>query len=83
MRLPAPVSRVLRFLDKWFRILTRPLQIVSNFVFLTVTYFLGIGLSSVFYKLGPGKKKIVYRKNSFWQPMAPAPKEKEAWMRPF
>ncbi len=83
MHLPRPVSRFLSLLDKGFRILMRPFQIVSNFVILTVSYFLGIGISSVFYKLGPGKKKTVFIAGSYWQAVPPAPKDKDAWQRPF
>ena len=83
MRLPRFLSRPLALLDRWLRIVLRPFQIVSNFVFLTVAYFLGIGLSSIFYRLGPGRKKEAVDPESYWLKVPPAPKERDAWLRPF
>jgi hypothetical protein len=83
MRLLRPFLRVLDTLGGWWPFSVQPLQNASNFVILTGTYFVGIGITSIFYRLGPGKKKIVCRENSFWQPVSTVPREKDTWMRPF
>jgi len=85
-----PLSR------KWYARLNRglmiamtPLQIVSNFVFLSVAYFVGVGFSSLLYRMGPGRKKT--RENleapdasgSYWRKLAPASTDRDAWLRPF
>ena len=83
MRLPPFISRPLALLDRGLRAVLKPFQIVGNFVFLTVAYFLGIGLSSIFYRLGPGRNKEAINPDSYWKKVPSAPKERDAWLRPF
>jgi hypothetical protein len=62
----------------------KPLQIVSNFVFLFLAYVLGVGLSALFYRLGPGRKKReATPPATYWRDLPPASKHKDAWLRPF
>ncbi|HAP00095.1 MAG TPA: hypothetical protein DCQ83_08640 [Fibrobacteres bacterium] len=82
MRLPKPVLRLLSFLDRVFRILLKPLQVVSNFVFVTISYFLGVGLSAIFYRRA-AKKNPQSTVDSYWQEMQTTPKDQDAWLRPF
>jgi hypothetical protein len=62
----------------------KPLQIVSNFVFLLLAYVLGVGLSALFYRLGPGRtKREAITPATYWRDLPPASKNKDAWLRPF
>jgi hypothetical protein len=101
MRKPKPATgwrRALESFNNGLMFLLKPLQIVSNFIFLTLAYFLGVGLSALFYRLGAGRRKPVVAKdpeigaaqkshesltNSYWIPMPPAPRDLDAWLRPF
>lgn len=51
-----PFRNLLRRLNNGLLVVLKPLQIVNNFLFLAVAYFVGVGFSSVLYRLGPGKK---------------------------
>jgi len=83
-QLPRPVSDVLHRIDRGLRIVLKPFQIVSNFVLFSVAYFFGIGLSSVFYRLGNKiKSDHPDSSDSYWREIPPAPKERDAWLRPF
>lgn len=79
--LPRPIRDVLHRIDKGLRIVLKPFQIVSNFVLFSVAYFIGIGLSSVFYRLG--NKIKADKPDSYWREIPPAPKDRDAWLRPF
>ncbi len=87
MRQPAPATgwkRPFELLGKGVMFVLKPLQVVGNFVFLSVAYFLGVGLSALFYRLGPSKKKNADPSDStYWRELPPAPEDREAWLRPF
>ncbi len=76
-----PVRNILHRIDKGLRIVLKPFQIVSNFILFTVAYFLGVGLSSIFYRLGNKSKTIP--PDSYWLDVPPAPKDRDSWLRPF
>lgn len=79
------------------------MQIVGNFVFLGVAYFVGVGISSLLYRIGPGRAKrraetgvpesghpdasvasgTAPDAGSLWIELPPAPRDKDAWLRPF
>lgn len=91
MRKPVPATGWRKGLDALSRglmFVLKPLQIVSNFVFLTLAYVLGIGLSALFYRLGPGRKaaadaRDVQSADTYWRELPSAPRERDAWLRPF
>lgn len=58
MKIPDPVRKLGSRLNKGLLIILKPLQIVNNFLFLAIAYFVGVGISSLLYRLGPGKKII-------------------------
>ena len=70
-------------LDRALRVVLRPMQIVSNFVFLTLTYFLGVGLSGIWYRLTEGRKKRPDSPESYWIPLPPKDDSRDRWLRPF
>ncbi len=51
-----PIRNLLRKLNNGLLVVLKPLQIVNNFLFLAVAYFVGVGISSLLYRMGPGKK---------------------------
>jgi hypothetical protein len=101
MRKPKPATgwrKALEAFSKGLMFLLKPLQIVSNFIFLSFAYFVGVGLSALFYRLGAGRRKTgvvpdsnpgiaqdpnEILPNSYWQPLPPAPRDLDAWLRPF
>jgi len=62
------------------------ISIIINTLLLTVVYFLGVGLTSVFSKL-VGKRfldmKIDKKKNSYWEELNLEKKEMEEYYRQF
>jgi len=80
-QLPRPILDVLHRTDRGLRIVLKPFQIVSNFILFTVAYFIGIGLSSIFYRFG--NKIKAGHTDSYWREIPPAPKDRDAWLRPF
>jgi len=87
MRKPAPATgwrRPLEVFGQGLMFVLTPLRIVGNFVFLGLAYVLGVGLSSLFYRLGPGRKaRAATGAATYWSELPPAPRDKEAWLRPF
>ena len=87
MRKPKPATgwrRPLELFNKGLMFVLKPMQIVGNFVFLSLAYFLGVGISSLLYRLGPGKSKARGESpSSYWRELPPAPADKDAWLRPF
>jgi hypothetical protein len=86
MRKPKPATgwrRPLELFNKGLMFALKPMQVVGNFVFLSLAYFLGVGISSVLYRLGPGKKKSLRDASTYWRELPPAPTDKESWLRPF
>jgi hypothetical protein len=89
MRKPPPVTgwrKSLAAFSKGLMFVLKPLQIVSNFVFLAVAYVLGVGLSALIYRLGPGRRKKAAEAraaDTYWIEMPPAPADRDAWLRPF
>jgi hypothetical protein len=87
MRKPKPATgwrRPLELFNKGLMLALKPMQVVGNFVFLTLAYFVGVGITSLLYRLGPGKAES--RKEAprtYWRELPPAPRDKEAWLRPF
>jgi hypothetical protein len=83
------LRKLLARFNKGLLIVLKPLQIVNNFIFLAIAYFIGVGFSSVLYRLGPGRKKsggtahVPDSSDSYWLKMPPAPRDKAAWLRPF
>lgn len=76
-------------LNRGLMIAMKPLQIVGNFVFLSVAYFVGVGISALLYRMGPGRKKLREisdapdANGSYWRALPPAPADRDAWLRPF
>lgn len=87
MRKPVPATgwrKGLEAFSKGLMFVLKPLQIVSNYVFLGLAYVLGVGLSSLFYRLGPRRKaRQTSDQATYWRELPPAPKDKDAWLRPF
>lgn len=89
MRKPVPATGWRKGLEAFSRglmFVLKPLQVVSNFVFLTLAYVVGIGLSALFYRLGPGRKaraRAATETQTYWRELPPVPRERDAWMRPF
>lgn len=87
MRKPVPATgwrRPLELFNKGLMLALKPMQVVGNFVFLTLAYFVGVGATSILYRLGPGKAEA--RKGApgtYWRELPPAPRDPEAWLRPF
>lgn len=71
-------------LNKGLLVVLKPLQILNNFLFLAVAYYVGVGLSSILYRLGPGKKNAAKSgEDSYWREMPPASRDPASWQRPF
>jgi hypothetical protein len=91
MRKPVPATgwrRPLEVFGEGLMFVLKPLQIVSNFVFLSLAYFVGVGLSALLYRIGPGKRKASDPSTSsgtgsYWCELPPAPRDKDSWLRPF
>jgi hypothetical protein len=89
MRKPKPATgwrKALESFNKGLMFLLKPLQIVSNFVFLTLAYVLGVGLSALFYRIGSRRRREAEASvlpNSYWRPLPPAETDLDAWLRPF
>jgi|GEM_PF-4291656 len=88
MRKPVPATglkKVLEAFSKGLMTVLKPMQIIGNFVFLTVAYVFGVGLSSLFYRLGPGRRAKTESEQveSYWSDVPPAPRDRDAWLRPF
>jgi hypothetical protein len=91
MRKPPPATgwrKSLAAFSNGLMFVLKPLQIVSNFVFLTVAYVLGVGASSLLYRLGPGKARARTGSpdpslDSYWRELPPAPADRDSWLRPF
>jgi hypothetical protein len=88
MRKPPPVTgwrKSLASFNKGLMFVLRPLQIVSNFAFLTAAYVIGVGASSLLYRLGPGKARArtEFPHDSYWRELPPAPTDRDSWLRPF
>jgi hypothetical protein len=83
------LRKLLGRLNKGLLVVLKPLQILNNFLFLALAYFIGVGFSSLLYRLGPGKKKTAKiatpadSGDSYWRELPPAPRDKAAWLRPF
>jgi hypothetical protein len=91
MRKPAPVTgwrKSVAAFNKGLMFVLRPLQIVSNFVFLTLAYALGVGVSSLLYRLGPGRRNgrtgsPHKSPDTYWRQLPPASTDRDSWLRPF
>lgn len=87
MRKPLPATgwkKPLESFSKGLMFVLKPLQVVSNFVFLFAAYVFGVGLSSLFYRLGPRRRAArAPAPETWWRALPPAPRDKDAWMRPF
>ena len=83
LKIPPGLSTALAKLDKALRIVLKPMQIVGNFVFLTITYFLGVGLSALWYRFTEGRKKDSAAGDTYWVPLPVVEKKRENWLRPF
>jgi hypothetical protein len=90
MRPPTPATgwrKPLQAFGNGLMFVLRPLQIVFTFVFLALAYFLGVGLSALLYRLGPGRKKALEESPqnaaTYWGELPPAPTDRESWLRPF
>ena len=83
LKIPPGLLTILAKLDKIFRIILKPMQIVGNFVFLTITYFLGVGLSALWYRFTEGRKTDSAAGNTYWIPLPAVEKKREIWLRPF
>ena len=81
----SPLRKLLGRLNKWLLVILKPLQIVNNFIFLAVAYYIGVGLSAILYRLGPGKKNKPKSgiQDSYWRKMSPVPRDSASWQRPF
>jgi hypothetical protein len=85
------LRKLLRRLNNGLLFVLKPLQIVSNFVFLAVAYFVGVGISALLYRIGPGRKASRPKPtegteaspDSLWIKLPPAPRDRSAWLRPF
>jgi hypothetical protein len=77
--------KLLGRLNKGLLVILKPLQILNNFLFLAVAYYIGVGLSSILYRLGPGKKNKVKTgsADSYWRAMPPVSRDPASWQRPF
>lgn len=85
MRNPPPATgwkKPLESFGKGLMFILKPLQVVSNFVFLALAYVVGVGLSSLFYRVGQ-RRKPSGDEASFWRELPTAPRDKDAWLRPF
>jgi hypothetical protein len=87
MRKPVPKTGWRKALDGFSRglmFVLKPLQIVGNFVFLGLAYILGVGVSSVLWRLGPGRRaRAAAEPQTWWRELPPASRDKESWLRPF
>jgi hypothetical protein len=87
MRNPPPATgwkRPLESFGKGLMFILKPLQVVSNFIFLGAAYVFGVGLSSLFYRFGPRRRaRQASAPASWWRELPPAPRDKDAWSRPF
>jgi hypothetical protein len=89
MNLIPAIRKIARTLNKWLLVVLKPLQIVGNFVFLGLAYFIGVGFSAVLYRIGPGRERkhaeTAAKESgaSLWQELPPAPRDRDAWLRPF
>ncbi len=87
MRHPLPATgwkRPLELFGKGLMFVLKPLQVVGNFVFLGIAYFIGVGLSALLYRLGPGRNKASEASSgTYWRELPAAPSDKESWLRPF
>ena len=83
VKIPPGLRAVLAKLDKALRVILKPLQIVGNFVFLSIAYFLGVGLSTILYRLTEGRKKEALSPDTYWVPLPAVQKKREDWLRPF
>jgi hypothetical protein len=72
-------------LNRGLLVVLKPLQILNNFLFLAIAYYIGVGLSSILYRLGPGKKNRAksVAAESYWREMPPVSRDPAAWQRPF
>ena len=79
------LRKLLDGLNKGLLVILKPLQIVNNFIFLAVAYYVGVGFSAILYRLGPGKKNKMKSGpvDSYWRKMPPAPRDSASWQRPF
>jgi hypothetical protein len=79
------LRKLLGRLNKGLLTILKPLQIVNNFIFLAVAYYVGVGFSAILYRLGPGKKTNLKSGpvDSYWRKMPPAPRDRASWQRPF
>ena len=74
-------------LNKGLLVVLKPLQIVNNFLFLAIAYFIGVGFSSILYRL-TAQKKIESQNektpvSTYWRKMPPVSRDRNAWQRPF
>jgi hypothetical protein len=87
MRKPVPATgwrKPLEAFSKGLMFVLKPLQIVSNFVFLTLAYVLGVGLSSLLYRLGPRRaSRMTSDSATYWRELPPISRDKDDWQRPF
>lgn len=83
IKIPPGLRTVLAKFDKVLRIVLKPMQIAGNFVFLSIAYFLGVGLSSLWYHFTEGRKKEPASGDSYWVPLPVSEKKRENWLRPF
>jgi hypothetical protein len=93
---PSPgKEKPLARLNRWLYVVLTPLRIVGNFVFLSIAWFIGVGISSLLYRMGPGRRNARENRGahetpdaldatgSWWRKLPPAPAAREAWRRPF
>ncbi len=87
MRNPPPATgwkKPLESFGKALMFILKPLQVVSNVVFLGAAYVIGVGLSSLFYRLGPRRKAArPSAEATYWRELPAASRDKDAWLRPF
>jgi hypothetical protein len=79
------LRKLLGKLNKGLLTVLKPLQIVNNFIFLAVAYYVGVGFSAILYRLGPGKKSTVKSQiqDSYWRKVPPVSRDSASWQRPF
>lgn len=85
MKQTGALRKLLGKLNKGLLIILKPLQIINNFIFLAVAYYVGVGFSTILYRLGPGKKSNAKSgiQDSYWRKMSPVSRDSASWQRPF
>jgi hypothetical protein len=85
MKPDGSLRKFLGRLNKGLLVVLKPLQIVNNFLFLALAYYIGVGLSSLLYRMGPGKKTRQKSPipDSYWRILPAASRDPASWQRPF